>query len=174
MKTRELKALLTADLKRLSRGMPIGVQHVLSPRFVPVLLLRLARFCYLTPGLKMLAPVFTWSNVLFFGLEVTPRCRIGGGLFLPHTHGTVIGAYEIGAHVDIYQNVTLGAKFADLSYSEGTRPRLADGVVIGAGAKVLGDITIGRGAKVAANSLVIESVPPEVTVIGVPAVVKAD
>jgi serine O-acetyltransferase len=91
---------------------------------------------------------------------------------LPHTSGTVIGAASIGTNATIFQGVTLGAKFADMSYTQTTRPVLENDVVIGAGAKVLGGVNIGDGARVAANSLVLVSVPAGATAMGVPAIIK--
>jgi serine O-acetyltransferase len=173
MNLKQLWALLLADVKRLDpAAQRLRGRHFANPRFMPVVILRLARYCYLHKNLRFLSPVFTWANVLFFGIEVTSKCDIGGGLLLPHTHGTVIGAWRIGTQVDIYQGVTLGAKYVDFAYLERARPVLGDGVVIGAGAKVLGGITLGAGAKVAANSLVIEDVAAGVSVIGVPATVR--
>lgn len=168
---------LKLDLSRLtqqSSGGTLAVQYwkIAHPRFIPVLILRLAQQCQSTKILRPIAGLLTWANLILFGIEVTPRCRIGGGLFLPHTSGTVIGAASIGTNATIFQGVTLGAKFADMSYTQATRPVLKDDVVIGAGAKVLGGITIGSGARVAANSLVLESVPAGATAIGVPAVIK--
>ncbi len=115
---------------------------------------------------------FSLLNVMLFGLEVTPQCKIGAGLFLPHTSGTVIGAAEIGRNVTIFHGVTLGAKFADLDFTPDQRPVLEDDVVIGAGAKILGGVRIGRRAVVASNSLLTESVPPDGFAIGVPAIVR--
>lgn len=177
MKTHELFSLLKADLARLSRCKPDGSQgfecvKVFSPRFVPVLILRISHFFYMSKYGRFLSPVFTWLNVLLFGIEVTPRCRIGPGLLLPHTHGTVIGASRIGANVVIFQGVTLGAKYAQMDYIPESRPSVEDGVMIGAGAKVLGGVNLGTGARIAANSLVLESVPAGATVIGVPAVIR--
>lgn len=87
---------------------------LLNPRFAPVLMLQLARYFYLSKRPRFLSPIFTWCNVLLFGIEVAPRCEIGFGLMLPHTHGTVIGAIRMGYNATIFQGVTLGAKFADL------------------------------------------------------------
>jgi serine O-acetyltransferase len=116
--------------------------------------------------------VFSLANVILFGLEVTPRCKIGPGLLIPHTSGTVIGAAELGENVTIFQGVTLGAKYADLDFTPSTRPVLEDDVVIGSGAKVLGGIRIGKQGVVASNSLLTESVPANGYAIGVPAIVK--
>jgi serine O-acetyltransferase len=168
---------LKLDLSRLSQqplgGAPV-VQYwkIAHPRFIPVLILRLAQQCQSTIILRPIAGLLTWANLVLFGIEVTPRCRIGGGLFLPHTSGTVIGAASIGTNATIFQGVTLGAKFADMSYTQTTRPVLENDVVIGAGAKVLGGVNIGAGARVAANSLVLVSVPAGATAMGVPAIIK--
>ena len=169
--------IIRLDLSRLSQqssGEMLVVQYwkIVHPRFFPVLILRLAQQCQSTLILRPIAALLTWANLILFGIEVTPRCRIGGGLFLPHTSGTVIGAASIGVNATIFQGVTLGAKFADMSYTETTRPVLEEDVVIGAGAKVLGGVNIGRGARVAANSLVLVSVPAGATAIGVPAIIK--
>ncbi|MFH1977465.1 MAG: hypothetical protein ABIJ52_18240 [Pseudomonadota bacterium] len=93
-------------------------------------------------------------------------------MFLPHTSGTVIGAVRIGENVTIFQGVTIGTRHADLHFNISNRPVIEDGVMLGAGSKVLGGITVGAGASVASNSLVIDSVPAGATVIGVPASIK--
>lgn len=178
MKARELRALLIADLSRLK--LPVegtgnaspSWLNLFNPRFVPVLLVRLARFFYLTRWLRIFSPLLTWLNVIVFGIEFTAKCEIGPGLFLPHTSGTVVGATKIGANVTIFQGVTLGAKFADIGFNPGKRPVVGDNVVIGAGAKALGGIFIGEGAVIAANSLVIENVETGAFMIGVPAVAR--
>jgi serine O-acetyltransferase len=118
---------------------------------------------------KPLALMLSLINFVFFGLEVTPRCSIGPGLILPHTHGTVIGANRIGCNSTIFQGVTLGAKYADLEFDPSSRPVVGDNVTLGAGAKVLGGIKIGNRAIIAANSLVVTSVPDNAFMIGVPA-----
>ena len=97
------------------------------------------------------------------------RCEIGPGLCFPHTVGTVIGALRIGRDAVIYHGVTLGAKEMDFGYDSKARPIIGDNVVIGSGAKVLGGITIGNNVIVGANAVVVESVPDNVVVGGVPA-----
>lgn len=169
--------LIREDLSRLSEQSPDGLlvvryRNLVHPRFIPVLIVRLAQWCNAYGLLRPIAVLLTWMNVVLFGIEVAPRCKIGGGLFLPHTSGTVIGAASIGRNATIFQGVTLGAKYADMSYVQTSRPVLEDNVVIGAGAKVLGGIVIGVGACVAANSLVLQSVPSGAVAIGVPAVIK--
>ena len=94
---------------------------------------------------------------------------IGPGIFFPHTSGTVIGASKIGRGVTIFQGVTLGARQIDMKYDLALRPELGDFVVVGAGAKVLGGITLGDNVRVGANSVLLRSVPANATVAGVPA-----
>ncbi|WP_457606329.1 serine O-acetyltransferase [Nitratifractor sp.] len=100
-------------------------------------------------------------------VDIHPGARIGRGVFIDHATGVVIGETAIvGDNVLIYQQVTLGG----VSLSHGKRhPTVEENVVIGAGAKVLGNITIGRDSKIGANSVVIRNVPPGCTAVGVPA-----
>lgn len=165
--------LVKADLLRLGQASGFRLWgKLVHPRFVPVLLIRLSQLCHGSRLLRPFSMIFSLANVILFGLEVTPRCKIGPGLLIPHTSGTVIGAAELGSNVTIFQGVTLGAKFADLSFTPETRPVLEDDVVIGSGAKVLGGICIYKNAVVASNSLVIDSVPAGALAIGVPAIIK--
>lgn len=101
------------------------------------------------------------------GIEIHPGARIGRRLFIDHGMGVVVGGTAtIGDDVTIYQCVTLGG----LSLKPGKRhPDLLDGAIIGAGAQVLGPITIGRGARVGANSVVVDDVCDGHTVVGIPA-----
>lgn len=94
-----------------------------------------------------------------FGVEVTAECDIGPGLFLPHTQGTVIGAARIGQNCTIYQGVTLGARELDMSFDHEQRPVLGDDVIVGSGAKVIGPVNIGDGARIGSNANLTESVP---------------
>lgn len=144
---------------------------IFSPRFIPILIIRLSYSCNKFILAKPLSYALSLINVVFFCIEVTPRCSIEGGLYIPHSLGTVIGASKIGKNCTIYQGVTLGAKYADTHFTENSRPIIKDNVTIGAGAKVLGGIIIGNNVKIAANSLVINSVPDNVTVMGVPATI---
>jgi serine O-acetyltransferase len=100
------------------------------------------------------------------GVEIHPAARIGPGLFIDHGSGVVIGeTAEIGEDVTLYQGVTLGGT----GFATGKRhPTLEDNVTIGSGAKLLGPITIGHGAKIGANSVVIHDVPSNSTVVGNP------
>jgi serine O-acetyltransferase len=100
------------------------------------------------------------------GIEIHPAARVGEALFIDHGMGVVIGeTAELGANVTVYQGVTLGGT----GFATGKRhPTVEDNVTIGSGAKLLGPITIGHGAKIGANAVVIHDVPPNSTVVGNP------
>jgi serine O-acetyltransferase len=100
------------------------------------------------------------------GIEIHPGASIGPGFFIDHGMGVVIGeTAEIGADVTLYHGVTLGG----VSLEKGKRhPTIGDRVVIGAGAKVLGNIVIGEDSRIGANAVVVKSVPPNSVVVGVP------
>ena len=102
-----------------------------------------------------------------FGVDIHPAAQMGCGIMLDHATGLVIGeTAKVGNNVSILQAVTLGGTGKD----EGDRhPKIGDGVLISAGAKILGNIKVGIGAKVGAGSVVLEDVPPHTTVAGVPA-----
>jgi serine O-acetyltransferase len=102
----------------------------------------------------------------FTGIEIHPAARIGSGFFIDHGMGVVIGeTAEIGHNVTLYHGVTLGG----VSLEKGKRhPTLEDNVVVGAGAKILGAITIGKGSRIGANAVVVRNVPPDSVVVGVP------
>jgi len=104
------------------------------------------------------------------GVEIHPGAAIGRRFFIDHGMGVVIGeTTEIGDDVMLYQGVTLGGRSLD---KVKRHPTLEDGVVVGAGARVLGAITIGRGAQVGANAVVVRDVPAAAVVIGVPGRVR--
>jgi serine O-acetyltransferase len=100
------------------------------------------------------------------GIEIHPAARVGRGLFIDHGMGVVIGeTAEVGRDVTLYQGVTLGGT----GFATGKRhPTVEDNVTIGSGAKLLGPIQIGHGAKIGANTVVIHDVPPNSTVVGNP------
>jgi serine O-acetyltransferase len=100
------------------------------------------------------------------GIEIHPSARIGRDFFIDHGSGVVIGeTAEIGDRVTLYQGVTLGGT----GFQRGKRhPTLGDNVTVGSGAKLLGPIEVGHGAKVGANTVVVEDVPPNSTVVGNP------
>ncbi len=100
------------------------------------------------------------------GIEIHPGAQIGPRLFIDHGMGVVIGeTAEIGADVTIYHGVTLGG----VSLKPGKRhPTIEDGVVIGAGAKILGAITVGKNTRIGANAVVVKDVEPDMVVVGIP------
>lgn len=107
------------------------------------------------------------------GIEIHPGAEIGEGFFIDHGHGVVIGETTIiGNNVTLYQGVTLGGTGKE---QEKRHPTIGDNVMIGAGAKILGSCTIGSNSKVGAGSVVLEDVPENSTVVGVPGrVVRLD
>jgi serine O-acetyltransferase len=140
----------------------------LNPRLFPIFLLRGSVFFYRNHfGLG--AKLFSALNLLLFGIETSPRVKIGGGLVLPHSVGTILGAQSIGQNVTIMHGVTLGARETDFLFTASSRPVVGDGVFIGAGAKIIGPVTIGNYAKIGANAVVLRDVPPFALAVGIPA-----
>lgn len=117
-------------------------------------------------GFRLMARVLSYLNRMFTQIDIHPGATIGRRFFIDHGCGVVIGeTAEIGDDVTLYHGVTLGGT----SWSGGKRhPTLANGVVVGAGAKILGNIVIGQNARVGANSVVIADVPDGMTVVGIP------
>ena len=102
-----------------------------------------------------------------FGVDVHPAARVGQGIMIDHAHSIVIGETAVvGDNVSMLHSVTLGGTGKE---EEDRHPKIADGVLIGAGAKVLGNIAVGNCSRIAAGSVVLEDVPPMKTVAGVPA-----
>ncbi|HEY1758025.1 MAG TPA: serine O-acetyltransferase [Bryobacteraceae bacterium] len=135
------------------------------PGFHAILLHRVAHRLYSTGWFTLGRAVSQFSRT-FTGIEIHPGARIGRRFFIDHGMGVVIGeTSEIGNDVLLYQGVTLGGTGKD----HGKRhPTIGDGVVIGAGATILGNIRIGNHAKVGAGSVVVRPVPDHSTVVGVP------
>ena len=118
-------------------------------------------------GWRFPARLLSWLGRFLSNVDIHPGARIGRRFFIDHGACVVIGeTAEVGDDVTLYHGVTLGGT----SWNPGKRhPTLEDRVVVGSGAKILGPITVGAGARVGANSVVIESTPPDVTVVGIPA-----
>lgn len=127
---------------------------------------RFAHFFY-ERGFKLIARAISGITRLITGVDINPGAQIGRHVFFDHAAGLVIGETAIvGDCCLIYQGVTLGG----VSLEHGKRhPTLERGVVVGAGAKVLGNITIGENSKIGANSVVVKDVAPNCTAVGVPA-----
>lgn len=126
---------------------------------------RLAHWLW-THGFKLMARWVSQVARALTGIEIHPGATIGPGFFIDHGMGVVIGeTAEVGAEVTLYHGVTLGGT----SLAKGKRhPTLGDRVVVGAGAKILGAITIGEDSRIGANAVVVKSVPPNSVVVGVP------
>ncbi len=117
-------------------------------------------------GVPLLPRLIALLSRTLTGIEIHPAAQIGQGLFIDHGSGVVIGeTAQIGNDVTLYQGVTLGGT----GFATGKRhPTVQDNVTVGSGAKLLGPITVGHGAKIGANSVVITDVPPNSTVVGNP------
>ncbi|MGE5595891.1 MAG: serine O-acetyltransferase [Hyphomicrobiales bacterium] len=126
------------------------------------LILRLASWAS-RARMPFVPTLLTQLNVTLHSFELPPSVPIGGGLYLVHTVGTVITAERIGRNVTIQSGVTIGLR------DRPAFPTIEDDVLIGTGAKVLGPVTVHRGAAVAAGAVVLEDVPEGTTVAGVPA-----
>lgn len=128
---------------------------------------------FLRHNMPFMARAISQRSAHKTGIEIHPGATIGKRVVIDHGHGIVIGeTTEIGDDVMIYQGVTLGGTGKDIGKRH---PTIESGVMIGAGAKVLGPITIGKNAKVAAGAVVVKDVEPSCTVVGIPGtVVRVD
>lgn len=148
---------------------PIGFLEVLLlySGFHAIFWHRISHFLHATLRIPFIPRFISQAVRWVTGVEIHPGAKIGPGFFIDHGMGVVIGeTTEIGRNVLIYQGVTLGGTGAE----RGKRhPTIGDHVVIGAGAKVLGNIKIGSNVKIGGGSVVVRSVPDNCTVVGVPA-----
>ena len=127
---------------------------------------RLAHWLWLR-RMRLVARIVSHLSRFLTGIDIHPAARLGRRLVLDHGMGIVVGeTAEIGDDCYLYHQVTLGGTS---SLREKRHPTLGRGVTVGAGAKVLGAITVGDGARVGANAVVVEDVPANVTVVGIPA-----
>ena len=133
---------------------------------------KLARWFWLR-GMRWLGRLTSHFGRWLTGIEIHPGAKIGRCVFIDHGMGVVIGeTAEVGDGCTIYQGVTLGGT----SLYRGTKrhPTLGDGVVVGAGAKVLGGFTVGDGARIGSNAVVVREVPAGATVVGIPGRIVED
>lgn len=137
----------------------------LYPSFKVMMHYRIAHKLY-TQGHYFLARWVSQRGVRKTGIEIHPGAQIGENFFIDHGNGVIIGETAVvGNNVTLYQGVTLGGTGKE----HGKRhPTIGDNVMISAGAKVLGSFTIGENSKIGAGSVVLEAVPPNCTVVGVP------
>ena len=131
-----------------------------------VIMHRVAHWFY-EKDMIVVARIISQVSRFFTGIEIHPGAKIGKGLLIDHGSGVVIGeTAEIGDYCLLYQGCTLGGTGKD----QGKRhPTLGNNVMVGCGAKILGPFKVGDGAKIAANAVVLEEVPPNATAVGVPA-----
>ena len=131
-----------------------------------ILSYRIAHLLYIH-GYKFIAKLISQISRFFTGIEIHPACFIGKGLLIDHGSGVVIGETAIiGDDCTLFQGVTLGGK----GNEQGKRhPTLYNGVFVGAGAKILGNIEIGNNVKIGANAVVLFDIPDGATAVGVPA-----
>ena len=139
---------------------------ILYPGFHAIVLHRASYFLWKL-NLKFFSKLLSFFSRIFTGIEIHPAAKIGDKMFIDHGLGVVIGeTSEIGNNVLIYHGVTLGGT----SLNKGKRhPTIQDNVIIGAGAKILGPITIGRNARIGSNAVVTKNVPANTSFMGVPA-----
>ncbi len=139
---------------------------LLYPGVLATIYYRLAHFLHVH-GLRFLARCISQWARFWTGIEIHPGATIGRRLVIDHGMGIVIGeTAELGDDVLLYQGVTLGGTGKD----QGKRhPTIGNNVLIGTGAKVLGPFKVGDGARIAANAVVLQEVPPDATAVGVPA-----
>ena len=159
---RDIKAAFDRDPAARSRFEVI----LFYPGFHAVLAYRLAHKLWRARWFFLARLISALSRILT-GIEIHPGARIGGGFFIDHGMGVVIGeTSEVGDDVTLYQGVTLGGTSLD----PGKRhPTLGNMVIVGAGAKVLGPITLGDGVRVGSNAVVVRDVAPNNVVVGIPA-----
>ena len=158
---RDLAAVLTRDPAATSL-----IEVLLAyPGFHAIVLHRVAYGLH-RGGVPVLPRLLSHFTRFVTGIEIHPAAQIGSGFFIDHGMGVVIGeTAQIGDDVTLYQGVTLGGT----GQERGKRhPTIGDHVTIGAGAKLLGAITVGSGAIIGAGSVVLRDVPPNTTVVGVP------
>jgi serine O-acetyltransferase len=164
---RELREDVAAARDRDPAARGIGtIEIVTSYAGVHALLAHRVSHAHHDVGMPVVPRALSNLSRVLTGVEIHPAAKIGRDFFIDHGTGVVIGeTAEIGDRVTLYQGVTLGGT----GFARGKRhPSVQDNVTIGSGAKLLGPITIGHGAKIGANSVVVHDVPPNSTVVGNP------
>lgn len=156
-------------IKRKDPAIKKNIEVFLYPSFKAVTYYKIAHYLY-TKKHFFLARYLSEKAKKRTGIEIHPGAVIGKDFFIDHGTGVVIGETTIiGDNVMLYHGVTLGG----ITTNKGKRyPTIEDNVVIGCGAKVLGNITIGKNSKIGANAVVLKDVKEDVTVIGIPAKIK--
>jgi serine O-acetyltransferase len=164
---REVRSDVAAARDRDPAAQGVSTFEILSSwAGVQALLAHRAAHAMDEAGVPVLPRMLAYLTRSITGVEIHPSAKIGGEFFIDHGSGVVIGeTAEIGECVTLYQGVTLGGT----GFQRGKRhPTLGDNVTVGSGAKLLGPIAVGDGAKIGANTVVVEDVPPQATVVGNP------
>jgi len=164
---KEIRADLKAARDRDPAAQGVSSFEILTSwAGVQALLAHRAAHALLEAGVPLLPRAIAYLTRSVTGVEIHPAARIGKSFFVDHGSGVVIGeTAEIGERVTLYQGVTLGGT----GFQRGKRhPTLGNNVTVGSGAKLLGPIAVGDGAKIGANTVVVEDVPPGATVVGNP------
>tara|TARA_B100000767_G_C19675375_1_gene497114 strand:+ start:591 stop:1169 length:579 start_codon:yes stop_codon:yes gene_type:complete len=143
------------------------------PGVKAVFFYRIANFFYLAK-FDLFARIISQATRFFTGVEIHPGATIGKNLFIDHGMGVVIGETSIiGNNVTIYHAVTLGGISpsidSDSQRNEKRHPTIGNDVVIGSGAQIIGPVLVGNGARIAANAVVVNNVPENATMVGIPA-----
>jgi serine O-acetyltransferase len=169
----ETVANFRQDAARWVRPQQIAPAHEVTPAVMLRLLLRhlplraMAWFRLATLLRRLGVPGFAgWAQrrlLRLYGLEISPGADVGGGLYIAHPVGCVLVADRIGFNVTVISQVTFGTR------TDGRWPWIGDDVFVGAGARVLGGITVGDRAQIGANAVVVHDVAPDTVVIGIPA-----
>jgi len=165
--TKEISADVASARERDPAARGIGTLEILTGwAGVQALLAHRVAHALWESEVPMVPRAIAYTSRAVTGIEIHPAARIGSDFFIDHGSGVVIGeTAEIGDRVTLYQGVTLGGT----GFQPGKRhPTLGDNVTVGSGAKLLGPISVGDGAKVGANTVVVEDVPPGSTVVGNP------
>jgi serine O-acetyltransferase len=161
----DLERYAEREQSRVSFGFALRML-LLTPGFQFVLARRLQEGAVKIPIIgRLLRRILWWITCMAFGSEIALGAHVGGGLYIPHPYGIVVGEAKLGRNVSLLQNVTIGRRSAEFPGD----PVIGDDVTITAGAVVIGAITIGRGATIGANAVVLKDVPPDSIAIGVPA-----
>ena len=134
---------------------------------------QIANFFHLA-GFDLIARIISQTSRFFTGIEIHPGAKIGKNLFIDHGMGVVIGeTSEIGNDVTIYHAVTLGGISPSIDSErqrhEKRHPTIGNDVVIGSGAQIIGPVKVGSGSRIAANAVVVNDVPEDSTMVGIPA-----
>ena len=169
----ETRSALRSDADRFRQGLGnsiwrIGIVALNNPGLLCVLLYRFQEAAVKKARWRQ-ARFLRTVNHFLTGADLLPGSKIGGGLIIQHPNGIVIGAgATIGEHATVLQQVTVGEKLSS-NHSEHAYPRIGDRCVLGAGAKILGGISIGDDVRIGANAVVLHDLPNSVSAVGIPA-----